>query len=44
MISMKLSHKIINYINGVSVLNKERRLDEWVDVCALFYTVNLADT
>lgn len=43
MIYMKPPHKIIYYINGVSVLKKERRLDEWVDVCALFYTVNLAD-
>lgn len=36
-------YKLINYITGVSVLKKARGLDEWVDVCALFYTVNLAD-
>lgn len=36
-------HKLINYITDVSVLKKERGLDEWLDVCALFYTVNLAD-
>lgn len=43
MISMIRIHKLIKYITGVSVLKKERGLDEWVDVCALFYTVNLAD-
>lgn len=37
------THKLIKYITGASVLKKERGLDEWVDVCALFYTVNLAD-
>lgn len=37
-------HKLICCINSVvSALKKERGLDEWVDVCALFYTVNLAD-
>lgn len=36
-------HKLINYITDVSMLKEERGLDEWVDVCALFCTVNLAD-
>lgn len=35
--------KLINCITGASVLTEARGLDEWVDVCALFYTVNLAD-
>ncbi len=43
MIRLKHIHKLINHISCVSVLKKERRLDEWVDVCTLFYTVNLAD-
>lgn len=41
--SMNVVHKLIKYKRRVSVLQKERGLDEWVDVCALFYTVNLAD-
>lgn len=43
MTSKKPAHKLIRYITGFSVLRRLRGLDEWVDVCALFYTVNLAD-
>lgn len=39
----KGTRKLINCITGASVLTEARGLDEWVDVCALFYTVNLAD-
>lgn len=39
----KGTRKLINCITGASVPTEARGLDEWVDVCALFYTVNLAD-
>lgn len=40
---MKGTRKLINCITSLSVPAEARGLDEWVDVCALFYTVNLAD-